>query len=418
MFIGEMGCWLVILLSDLYSRLRSTNAPLFKYTPVNGHDTHNEDASDDEAEPLRHSISSLEAPPISKPLHPNATERAELRGWRILLLALPACCDITGTTLMNVGLLFVAASIYQMTRGALVLFVGLFSVIFLRRRLSLSQWSALFIVVLGVAIVGLAGAIQPNPQAKPPPDALPSGGEHENLFHITRRMLGWSPTEEKANKDLNIQMAAPSAVLITILGVLAIALAQIFTASQFVLEEWILEHYSLPPIKVVAWEGTFGLLVTLILMALLHLLIGATPSGKNGYFDARAGLHQVLFIPSIAITSLLIMISIGGFNYFGLSITRSVSATARSVIDTCRTLFIWVVSLGLGWETFKWLQILGFAGLVYGTFLFNGIVKAPWAEGGCCGRRLCGCGKRRKGDGAKKDDDAERLLPEDPVEHR
>lgn len=53
------------------------------------------------------------------------------------------------------------------------------------------------------------------------------------------------------------------------------------------------------------------------------------------------------------------------------------SATSRSTIDTCRTLFIWIVSLGLGWETFKWLQVVGFALLVYGTFLFNDIVRPP-----------------------------------------
>lgn len=39
--------------------------------------------------------------------------------------------------------------------------------------------------------------------------------------------------------------------------------------------------------------------------------------------------------------------------------TRSVSATSRSIIDTLRTLFIWLVSLGLGWEKFNWLQLLG-----------------------------------------------------------
>lgn len=66
-----------------------------------------------------------------------------------------------------------------------------------------------------------------------------------------------------------------------------------------------------------------------------------------------------------------------GFNFFGLSVTRTVSATSRSTIDTCRTLFIWVVSLGLGWESFKWLQVVGFALLVYGTMLFNDIVAPP-----------------------------------------
>lgn len=45
---------------------------------------------------------------------------------------------------MNVGLLYTPVSIYQMTRGALVLFVGVFSVIFLRRHLWLYQY-ALFL---------------------------------------------------------------------------------------------------------------------------------------------------------------------------------------------------------------------------------------------------------------------------------
>jgi hypothetical protein len=69
--------------------------------------------------------------------------------------------------------------------------------------------------------------------------------------------------------------------------------------------------------------------------------------------------------------------SLSGFNFFGLSVTRQISATARSTIDTCRTLFIWLVSLGLGWESFKWLQVLGFALLVWGTALFNEIVNPP-----------------------------------------
>lgn len=54
-----------------------------------------------------------------------------------------------------------------------------------------------------------------------------------------------------------------------------------------------------------------------------------------------------------------------------------ISATARSTIDTCRTLFIWLFSLGLGWETFKWLQVVGFVLLVYGTAVFNEVVRPP-----------------------------------------
>ena len=285
---------------------------------------------------------------------------------------------------MNVGLLFVAASIYQMTRGALVLFVGLFSVMFLGRRLALYKWSALFIVVLGVAIVGLAGAIAKDPQAQPDPRRM--------LLLIRDVALNGSDGEVKADAEV-------SAAVYTVIGVLMIALAQIFTAAQFVLEEWILERYALEPLKVVGWEGIFGFTVTVIGMIILHFAVGRTDAGRNGYFDAVEGWREVTSYRAIAISSIFIMISIGGFNFFGISVTRSVSATARSTIDTCRTLFIWIVSLGLGWETFKWLQILGFAALVYGTFLFNDIVRPPCK----------GCAETRKED--------KHLLEEEPVEH-
>lgn len=387
MFVGEAACWLLVFCNYLYKRYISRpSSPLFAggYTVLDGHDSGNESEEEEEdgQDRMSRSFSTLEATnAVVKSLLPNAENRRELVGWRVILLALPACCDIAGTTLMNVGLLFVAASIYQMTRGALVLFVGLFSVIFLHRKLYLYQWSALFIVVLGVAIVGLAGAIAPNPQAQPDPSSTVEAG----LVFV-----------RAAVEDIKITARSTEA-LWTIIGVLMIALAQIFTATQFVLEEWILEQYALEPLKVVGWEGLFGLIVTIIAMIILHLVVGRTEQGRNGYFDAEEGWREMTHNKAIAVSSVLIMISIGGFNFFGLSVTRTVSATARSTIDTCRTLFIWIVSLGLGWETFKWLQIVGFALLVYGTFLFNDIVRPP----------LKSCIKKRK----------EALLVEEPIEH-
>ena len=97
-----------------------------------------------------------------------------------------------------------------------------------------------------------------------------------------------------------------------------IAGAQIFTASQFVLEESIMERYSMDPIQVVGWEGVFGFLVTLLATGILHFVVGRTPAGKGGYFDAREGLHEMFTNRTIAVTSLLIMVSIG---YVSLPIT-------------------------------------------------------------------------------------------------
>lgn len=383
MFIGEMGCWLVVAGFSIYKRYIAKDAPLFQGDYEHVNDADQDDDVDEDSRDLSLSFSRSEAAgPATKALVPNADDRIPLVGSRVFLLALPACCDITGTTLMNVGLLFVAASIYQMTRGALVLFVGLFSVLFLHRKLYFYQWLALFIVVLGVAVVGLAGVISPDVQNQPHSNSVVEGG-----------LLFLQTTSE----NVKVMAQTPEAVQ-TIIGVLMIAAAQIFTATQFVLEEWILENYALEPLKVVGWEGVFGFLVTFVGMIVLHLAVGRTAKGRNGYFDVKEGWRELTEYRAIAVSSVFIMISIGGFNFFGLSVTRTVSATARSTIDTCRTLFIWIVSIGLGWETFKWLQILGFLLLVYGTFLFNDLVRPP----------LKACVRGRK---------HEELLPQDPIEH-
>ncbi|EED20003.1 nucleotide-sugar transporter, putative [Talaromyces stipitatus ATCC 10500] len=398
MFVGELGCFLVVLLSYLYTRFvasrTSSTAPLFAggYRRIR-EDDHIPEYHDgeEEAEEYAEGVETNpnvvnnhpSDPTITKPIdETDAGGRRILNGWRILMLAAPACCDILGTTMMNAGLLFVAASIYQMTRGALVLFVGLFSVLFLRRRLYMYQWFALVIVVLGVGIVGLSGALFGHDQ-----------GVHDPESGISNAMSRFA-------RDVNTTARTPEAVRV-IIGVLLIAAAQIFTATQFVLEEWILEHYAMDPLNVVGWEGFFGLLVTTIGMVILHLAIGSTDAGRYGYFDLKEGWRQITHNRAIAVSSFLIMISIGGFNFFGLSVTRTVSATSRSTIDTSRTLFIWLVSLGLGWESFKWLQVLGFALLVYGTFLFNDIIRAP----------LKACLP------ARREFEHEELLPEEPIEH-
>lgn len=356
---------------------RNKNTPLL-YQPV---------PNDDEEDTLLGSRTSLEATsPAIKALVPNADDRRPLEGWKVTLLALPACCDITGTTLMNVGLLFVAASIYQMTRGALVLFVGLFSVLFLKRKLHLYHWFSLVIVVIGVGLVGLAGAIFKGDKN---PHSLPE--DH----------VGLVKTLVKVARDIVERAEAPE-VLHTVLGIFLVAFAQVFTATQFCLEEWILERYALEPLKVVSWEGIFGFLVTVLGQVILHFTVGTSEKGKYGYFDAQEGYRQVLSNRAIAVSSVLIMISIGGFNFFGLSVTRAISATSRSIIDTCRTLFIWIVSLGLGWESFKWLQVLGFALLVYGTFLFNDLVRPP----------IKACLPKRE-----EIERREELFPEDVIEH-
>lgn len=304
MFIGESGCWLVVFFTHLFriargTRPRSTLDDV-GYRPIR-EDSTADDSDDDEAQTDMTSSQTLVDPTnvVAKPLiDGEGIERQPLTGWKVTLLALPAICDICGTTLMNVGLLFVAASIYQMTRGALVLFVGLFSVIFLKRHLTGWKWASLFIVVLGVAVVGLAGVLA----NKGSPPALPGHTDDDinNLIENTMLLV------KREMTTFEFHTAAE-----TVLGFFLIAVAQIFTATQFVLEESIMERFSMDPIRVVGWEGVFGFLVTLVGMGILHAAVGQTAAGKGGYFDAREGFYQAFHYPAIGISSLLIMVSIG-----------------------------------------------------------------------------------------------------------
>ena len=143
------------------------------------------------------------------------------------------------------------------------------------------------------------------------------------------------------------------------------------TATQFVVEEKILGRYSVPPLLAVGYEGLFGTISILLLMPLLPLIKPPPSSPAAPWFDLIRGWHQLVDTPSVLFSGVVIACSIALFNYFGLSVTKYVSATARSLTDTCRTLAIWIVSLLLGWEILMWpislLQVVGFGLLVYGT---------------------------------------------------
>ncbi|KAG1053348.1 hypothetical protein G6F43_004559 [Rhizopus delemar] len=267
-------------------------------------------------------------------------ELTPLSGYKSFLFWIPTLCDLTATTVMNVGLILTSASVYQMLRGAVVIFTGVFSFLFLNRRLRPYEWFSLVMVVFGVAIVGLSSVLFPQN----------------------------SPHTQEANEfDYS-----------SLLGVALVLGAQLFTASQFVIEEKIMLHYKVTPLKAVGLEGTFGLVSILASMPILHIVL----SKKYPSFDMIQGYHDFFDHPAVWQTGIAISLSIAFFNWFGLSITSTVSATARSTIDACRTLFIWMVSIYLGWERFSWIQVVGFIVMVTGTFYFNGVLRWPFVKEG------------------------------------
>lgn len=124
-------------------------------------------------------------------------------------------------------------------------------------------------------------------------------------------------------------------------------------------------RYAVPPLVAVGYEGLFGCISILLFVPFLSI---PSIASQTPFFDLPRGWQQMVNTPTVLWSGLAIACSISLFNYFGLSVTRHVSATARSLTDTCRTLSIWIISVGLGWEKLLFpislLQVTGFTLLV------------------------------------------------------
>jgi hypothetical protein len=78
---------------------------------------------------------------------------------QVAMLAIPTFFDLIATVLMNIGLLSVTASVYQMLRGAEMLFAALFAVVFLKRSLNKYHYRGIGCCIAGIALVGASSLL-------------------------------------------------------------------------------------------------------------------------------------------------------------------------------------------------------------------------------------------------------------------
>ena len=302
-----------------------------------------------------------------------AAARAPSRASRtaILAFALPAACDAAATTALNMGLALTSASSFQMLRGTLVAWAGLFTQVLLRRRLRAHHWFGIFLIAAGAAVVGAATVV------------FEGGGGGGGGGGRGGVAAGGLPSPSSPPPP-----PSPASASNPALGITLIIASQAVTALQFILEEALLSRHRLPALLAVGLEGAWGL----VLCAAALPLLGAPFSRPDGSLappidDVHAGLAAVAASPRLAGSMALTIASIAAFNACGLSVTKRLSGAGRAATDATRTLAVWGVALVAGWETFGpggWLKVLGFALLLLGAALFNGLVRAclPRVGGG------------------------------------
>jgi multidrug transporter EmrE-like cation transporter len=177
-----------------------------------------------------------------------------------------------------------------------------------------------------------------------------------------------------------------------ILGDILVIAAQLIVAVQMVLSLLFISHsvsflqvvedkfvskYNVPPLLVVGWEGSWGFLILSIFLVIFYFIPGVPgiPGSDLLHFESVPdALVQMSHNP--ALTGFLIgnLFSIACFNFFGISITKYMTATTRTVLDSARAVVIWVFFIAMGQQKFHYLQLIGFSMLIFGMLLYNRII--------------------------------------------
>lgn len=95
--------------------------------------------------------------------------------------------------------------------------------------------------------------------------------------------------------------------------------------------------------------------------------------------DSALALQQIAARPSIVLLMGANALSIAFFNFFGMTVTQTSSAAYRMILDSLRTIVVWLVDLITGGGMFHPLQLLGFALMFSGTACYNEAIRLP-----CC----------------------------------
>jgi len=278
---------------------------------------------------------------------------------KIWYFLFPAIFDILGSTISSISLSFLPSSIYQMFRGAVIIFTCSSSIIFLKNKYYRHHFFGIFVVVVGLIIVGLNAVLYGKSKASENPG----------------------------------------------FGIFLCVLSQAFSSMLMVTEEKLLKGYETPPLKAVGLEGMWGVICYIFLLVIFYFISCQNwpdflregvciqePEDIFRFENAIFAFKQIWESGILKIYLSLYVLSIAFFNFSGLTISKNVSSTARTIVDTLRTIVIWLFFLTMPFlpeetkETFSWLQLVGFLVLILGSLIYNEILVIPF----------CGCEKNTK----------------------
>eukprot|EP00824_Muranothrix_gubernata_P023921 TRINITY_DN6709_c1_g2_i2.p1 TRINITY_DN6709_c1_g2~~TRINITY_DN6709_c1_g2_i2.p1 ORF type:complete len:409 (-),score=93.90 TRINITY_DN6709_c1_g2_i2:311-1537(-) len=320
MFLGMALCLLVFEVKKLVTRRRRRVSPNSKGVALEDVDTIERSASVQQEQP-------------SSP--------SDLKAYFYVMA--PAIADLIATAMMNVGLLWTPASVWQMLRGSQVVFTAFLSVVFLKRHIHRHHWVGIVVVCCALSLVAYSSLRQPTPKEQDKVD--------------TRYEL-W--------------------------GIILVVWAQLVQAAQTVIEEFLLKDVQIDAVFIVGLEGLWGLLAC----SFICLPICQQINVKGFHEDTHDTLDMLGRNGEIVGVIIFYMLVILVYNIAGMWITQQFSAVYRTILEGARTACIWGTNLfifyaidksyGEQWTWWSVMELAGFFLMIAGTVIYNEFVKLPW----------------------------------------
>ena len=264
-----------------------------------------------------------------------------------VIFSLTATCDMICSTLSTFAITFLSSSLYQMFRGIELFFIMVFSKVFLRNAIYKHHIVGVGTVILGLTLVGLNAILYENEGTNNP-----------------------------------------------IAGMVLLLCAQLFSSTQYTLQELFVKRYNVNSFQLVGFEGMWGTLEYSIILVVFQFVScqhwtkalqeGLCCVDENNIWKVENVLYALRQMKDnymLICVYVVYVCSIALYNIIGINLTKLASSTARAVVDTVRTVFVWMYFV-IPWdirpegseEKFWVLKLVGFAFLVCGTLVYNEIV--------------------------------------------
>lgn len=280
--------------------------------------------------------------------------------WRsVLLIGIPASFDLVAMGLSLVGIILIPASIWQMLRGAEIIFAALLTRTVLGTQLARFHWFGVFLAMVGIAFVSVATIAAPAP-------AVPAEGGDGG--------------EAAGTQDNSM----------VILGIALTLGSQVITAAQIITEEKLLTDLNMDALLIVGVEGIWGFaLMTLVVYPILVLMPGPDHGHGEDVVDTWYQLKNSWLVQLIAVADVVSCLT---YNIVGMKVTESMSGVMRTMLEATRTLMVWVFNLGWhylinprspfgeSWTNWSYLELVGFFFLFLGQVTYSAMLKWPGIE--------------------------------------